>query len=81
MGKNGIERLEAHQPDYKSLSYKEYSIAELGNIIGFFVKRAGHRSNPDKQRKDLYDAKNYLAMLTEKAKNKAEKLGIDFDSL
>jgi len=77
----GIERLDVHQPDYLPKSYREYSLSELGGVIAFFTKRAGHRSNPDKQRKDLYDAKNYLAMLTEKVKNKAEKLSIDFDSL
>jgi len=77
----GIERLDKHKPDYKPKSYREYDIAELGNIIAFFVKRAGHRANSDKVRKDLYDAKNYLAMLEQKVKNKAEKLGIDFESL
>jgi len=75
------ERLEKHQPDYKAKAYREYSIVELGNIIAFFVKRASHRVEIGKMTKDVYDAKNYLAMMEQKVKNKAEKLGIDFDSL
>ena len=76
-----MERLEKHKPDYKSKSYREYTIIELGQAINFFMRRATHRANPDKLKKDCYDAKNYLAMMQEKVKNKTEKLGIDFDSL
>jgi len=77
----GEERLYVHQPDYKPKSFQEYSFQELGNIVGFFVKRAGHRANEEKLRKDLYDAKNYLAMMEIKLKAKTEELGIVFEEL
>ena len=77
----GIDRLKVHQPDYKPKSYKEYSFQELGNIIGFFAKRSSHRTNLGKQMKDLYDAKNYLVMLSEKLKTASEDLGISFEEL
>ena len=64
----GINRLDVHKPDYKSDSWEEYSFTELSNAIAFFSKRAGHRTNQEKLRKDLYDGKNYLTMLIEKFK-------------
>ncbi len=52
-----------HEIDYKPDAWKSYTIAELGNIVAFFVKRAGHRSDPKKAEKDLTDAQNYLDMI------------------
>lgn len=77
----GIDRLEVHQPDYKQNSWKEYSFEELGSIIGFFVKRASHRKNIAKKEKDLYDAKNYLAMMEEKLKTTSAGLGTLYEKL
>jgi len=77
----GIDRLDVHQPDYKPASWQEYSFQELGNIIGFFAKRATHRATDIKKVKDLYDAKNYLAMLEEKLKNQAEELKVQYEEL
>ena len=76
-----INRLEKHTPDYKSKAWKQYTISELGYWVHLFTKRATHRTNMVKAKKDLYDAKNYLVMMEQKVKNKAEKIGIDFDSL
>jgi len=73
--------LEEHQPDYKPKAYEEYSFSELGNIISFFTKRATHRVNPDKLKKDLYDAKNYLLMMKLKLESETDQLGINFDIL
>lgn len=74
-------RLYIHQPDYKPQSWEEYSFQELGNIIGFFSKRATHRAKGQKLRKDLYDAKNYLWMMEQKLRKETEKLEINFDEL
>lgn len=77
----GNDRLKIHQPDYHPNSWEEYSFQELGDIIGFFAKRATHRANKEKLRKDLYDAKNYLYMMREKLKAVSEGLGITFENL
>lgn len=77
----GIERLEVHQPDYKTNSWEEYSFEELGNVVGFFSKRAGHRATVEKVSNDLYDAKNYLVMMEEKLRRTCESLGIVFEEL
>lgn len=77
----GIERLEIHQPDYKPKSWEEYSFQELGNIIGFFAKRATHRATDIKKVKDLYDAKNYLTMMEEKLKSASEELQVQYEEL
>ncbi len=77
----GIARLDVHKPDYKSNSWEEYSFEELGTTVAFFSKRAGHRDNPEKLRKDLYDGKNYLTMAIEKYKRVCESFGIDFEDL
>jgi len=54
-----------HEKDYKPLSWKKYSLQELGNFVHLLAKRAGHRANPEKRKKDLYDAGNYLFMMGE----------------
>jgi hypothetical protein len=57
------ESCEKHQPDYKANIWKQYSIDELGMWVHLFVKRAFHRDNKEKAKKDLYDAQNYLNMI------------------
>jgi len=76
-----IDRLEKHQPDYYQNSWEEYSFQELGSIVSFFAKRAIHRANEEKAKKDLYDAKNYLAMMIEKLSMECKALGINFEEL
>lgn len=49
-----------HQPKYQSGAWRGYSLAELGNAVAFFAKRATHRMDSEKRRKDLTDAQNYL---------------------
>lgn len=76
-----MERLEKHQPDYISKAYEAYTFQELGDWISLMAKRATHRANEEKKRKDVYDAKNYLVMMKEKLEKHCESLGIDFDIL
>ena len=52
-----------HQPKYHSLAWMQYTLAELGQWVHLFVKRAGHRKNAAKRNKDLTDAQNYLDMM------------------
>lgn len=65
-GENTMIR--AHDQDYKEEAWKQYSMQELGNWVHLLSKRAQHRSNLDKCKKDLYDARNYLSMMEEKLK-------------
>lgn len=55
--------IQPHQPEYKSQAWKAYTLAELGMWVHLFAKRAEHRQDMDKRRKDLYDARNYLKMM------------------
>jgi hypothetical protein len=48
---------------------------ELGEWVHLLCKRAEHRSNPKKRKKDLYDARNYLSFMDEKLK-KLEACGV-----
>lgn len=54
-----------HQPEYQSQAWQAYTLHELGMWVHLFAKRAQHRSVAavDKRKKDLYDARNYLAMM------------------
>jgi hypothetical protein len=52
-----------HDRSYKDRAWADYSIEELGMWVHLLVKRAQMRSDPDKARKDLYDARNYAAMI------------------
>ena len=70
-----------HQADYKPDIWRNYTIEELGNWIHLFNKRATHRTNNERARKDLYDAKNYLWMIKENLKSTARSLAFDFDKL
>ena len=58
-----------HQADYKDRAWEQYSFEELGMFVHLLTKRATHRSNPEKKKKDLYDARNYLSMMDAKLKD------------
>lgn len=55
--------LEEHQPKYLADAWRLYSLAELGNTVAFFIKRATHRLKPEQAAKDVQDAQNYLDMM------------------
>lgn len=57
------EALAAYQFHYYTSAWQQYTLQELGNWVHLFVKRAAHRSDPAKKRKDLEDAQNYLLMM------------------
>lgn len=52
-----------HQGDYKANAWGDYTIAELGNWVHLFAKRASHRTDAAKAQKDITDAQNYLSMM------------------
>lgn len=52
-----------HSTDYKDSSWRNYSIPELADFVHLLVKRANHRASKEKALKDIYDARNYLAMI------------------
>jgi len=74
-------RIEKHQEDYKKKAWEDYSIFELGMWVHLFHERSLHRNNGEKAHKDIYDAKNYLWMIEQKLKARAEELKIDYSSL
>lgn len=76
-----MNRIEKHKEDYKEEIWKNYSLQELGMWVHLFHKRSLHRDNEEKARKDLYDAKNYLWMIEQNLKSRAEELNIDYSSL
>lgn len=55
--------LEQHQADYVDGAWRNYTLAELGSWVNLLAKRATHRKSTAKARKDLADARNYLAMM------------------
>jgi hypothetical protein len=57
------QALDAHQQDYKPQAWRAYTLQELGSWVHLFAKRAEHRSDPEKRKKDLQDARNYHAMM------------------
>jgi len=59
----GIGNLGKHQKDYKREAWKQYTAEELQWWVHLLTKRASHRTNEDKKKKDLYDASNYEGML------------------
>jgi hypothetical protein len=61
-----VGTIESHQGDYKPQAWEAYTLAELGNWVHLLAKRAEHRGNPEKRAKDMYDARNYLAMMAAK---------------
>lgn len=59
------DKIKVHQNDYKTSAWKEYTKEELEWWVRLLTKRASHRTDEDKKRKDLYDASNYQSMLDE----------------
>lgn len=57
------ESIKEHQPKYKEGIWRTYSLHELGMWVHLFVKRALHRKDKMKARKDIMDAQNYLNMM------------------
>ncbi len=52
-----------YQGDYKRQAWEAYTLAELGQWVHLFAKRAEHRTNMAKRDRDLRDAQNYLHMM------------------
>jgi hypothetical protein len=57
------ETIKTHESDYKPQAWEQYTLAELGMWVHLLATRAGQRADPEKRRKDLYDARNYLEMM------------------
>lgn len=57
------DSLQPHEKSYKTQAWANYTISELGDWIHLLVKRNRHRSDPEKRKKDLYDARNYWLMI------------------
>jgi hypothetical protein len=57
------EALKEHAQDYKNKAWMQYSLDELGHWVHLLVKRAEHRSNAEKKKKDIHDARNYWRMM------------------
>jgi len=57
------ESIKPHADDYKDRSWTYYSMEELGQWVALLCKRSSHRTNLEKRKKDLHDARNYLSML------------------
>jgi hypothetical protein len=55
-----------HDGDYKPQAWEAYTLAELGWWVHLLTTRAEHRDNPEKRAKDLYDARNYLDVMSAK---------------
>ncbi len=73
--------LKAHEQDYKPQAWEQYSMQELGNWVHLLSTRAVHRSDTAKMKKDLYDARNYLAMMQAKLDNLTDALLLNADVL
>lgn len=58
--------LAPHEQEYLPQAYQEYTLQELGQWVHLFAKRAMHRKDTEKKKKDLYDAQNYLNMMQDK---------------
>ena len=58
------ESITKHAGDYNDRAWEQYTLQELGSFVHLLAKRATHRSDAAKRAKDLYDARNYLAMMT-----------------
>jgi hypothetical protein len=56
----------AHEADYKPAAWQQYTLAELGMWVHLLATRARHRDSNEKRAKDLYDARNYHAMMAAK---------------
>lgn len=52
-----------YRDKYSHNAWKTYTIQELGDWVHLFLKRATHRKDKTKARKDVMDAQNYLNMM------------------
>jgi len=57
------ESCKDHQCKYKEGAWRTYSLMELGNWVHLLSRRAQHRTDLDKAKKDMLDARNYLNMM------------------
>lgn len=62
------DQIKEHSENYKDGAWRNYSIDELAGWVNNLSKRALHRSTEttesrQKARKDITDARNYLAMI------------------
>lgn len=73
------ESCKEHQPKYHEGIWQTYSIMELGMWVHLFSKRALHRKDKIKARKDVTDAQNYLNMMQAKIDEVRQKLTETFD--
>ena len=64
---------------YKDSSWRDYTAEELGNWVHLFLKRAKHRTEPDKIKKDLTDARNYALFLLAMVEETAEEWGVELE--
>ncbi len=60
------KELKSHSSDYLPKTWQNYTFSELGWWVHLLTKRAKHRKNPAKIKKDLYDARNYLKIMSAK---------------
>lgn len=60
------EQIKSHSEDYQDDSWKLYTEKELLHWVQNLSKRATQRTNVEKAKKDIYDARNYMAMLQAK---------------
>lgn len=57
------ESIKEHASDYKNRAWEDYDFDELGHWVHLLAKRACHRSDKERCRKDLTDAQNYLNIM------------------
>jgi len=50
--------------DYIAGAWLQYTLSELGSWVSLLHKRAFHRTDQKKRAKDLFDASQYLRMMT-----------------
>lgn len=55
--------IKAHASKYTDGAWEQYTVDELGAFVHLLLKRAVHRVDLDKRRKDIEDAQNYLSMM------------------
>lgn len=57
------EQIKQHSDKYKNGSWEDYTPEQLAHWVINMGIRATHRSNREKARKDIEDARTYLSML------------------
>lgn len=61
---NTPDDIKKHAKDYNNKAWEQYTLYELGQWVHLLTKRSQHRSTKEKRDKDLYDAGNYLKMMS-----------------